>query len=54
MNVDMLKRTISALGLSVCILCASLIVTPNPEVKSTETPTTGIYHLMDDNFPERK
>lgn len=53
MNVDMLKRTISALGLSLCILCASLITAPNVEVKTTETPSADVYRLMDDNNPER-
>lgn len=53
MNVQMLKRTISALGLSLCILCASLVTTPSTEVDASETLTAGVYHLMDDNEPER-
>lgn len=53
MNVNMVKRTISALGLSLCILCASLITAPNVEVKTTETPSADVYRLMDDNKPER-
>lgn len=53
MKMNRLKRTISALGLALCILCACLIATSNVAVKSTETLTADSYHLNDDNDPER-
>ena len=51
--MKMLKRRLAALGLALLIIGANLIVTPNVAVKSTETPLTGIYHLDDENDPER-
>lgn len=53
MKMKMLKRKVSALGLALLIMAASLIATPNVAVKSTETPITGIYQLNDENDPER-
>lgn len=53
MKMNMFKRRLSALGLALFILAASLITLPNVAVKSTELLVAGSYHLNDDNDPER-
>ncbi len=54
MKIEMFKRTISAIGLALCLVLAGQLIVPSPNFQDIKSLTADNYQLFDENLPEKK